>query len=98
MSATTKDWRTPISFDTPRVELQQRLGYLYKREGRLFNMGTTCPVKDNDETSCLACPFSQAEDPKDLRGHLCRVGIDQERVQTVLIAQVEADRKSASGG
>lgn len=96
MTANT-DWRLPVNFDTPSEELQQRLGRLYAREGRLFNAGITCPVKDSPETSCNACPFSQAEKPDEARCGLCRIGIDQERIQTLLIAQHCAAEHEASG-
>jgi hypothetical protein len=89
------DWRFPCGIETPREDLQKRLNYLYRREGRLFNAGITCPVKDSSESSCNACPFAQAEDPEGERCHLCRIGIDQERIQTVMVAQVAAREHAA---
>jgi hypothetical protein len=94
MTANT-DWRAPVGFDTPADELRRRLSRLYAREGRLFNAGVTCPVKDSPETSCHACPFSKEDKPEEERCGLCRVGLEQERIQTLLIAQGAAARKAS---
>lgn len=88
------DWRCPVSFETPREELQQRLNFLYRREGRLFNAGVVCSVKDSPESSCNACPFSKAEDPDHERSSLCKIGIDQERIQTMMVAQTCAAERA----
>lgn len=88
-SAATDTWgQQLVGIDTPIDELRARLSGLVKREGALFANGVTCALKDNVEMSCIACPFSKAESP-DLEGEcqLCRIGVGQERLSTLLIAK-----------
>lgn len=61
-----------------RSGLTARLTSLLVSEGSLYDDGVRCPVKDQDDTSCLACPI-QGE-----HGKLCDIGCDQERVITAL--------------
>lgn len=81
-------WGQRVSVETPIDELRARLVGLVKREGRLDAMGVKCPLKDNPEMSCLACPFSKAEQPE-LEGEcqLCRIGVGQEHISTLILAK-----------
>lgn len=78
---------TVISLDSSTAELNARLRDLIKREGRLFNMGITCDLRDCSESTCLACPVSKLGDPDSPLSALCRIGQEQERVTTTLLAK-----------
>lgn len=82
----------PFDLSTPAPELEGWLGELLRREGNLFDCGTTCPLRDKDESNCSACPVSQAarEDGtiEEMRlSKLCQIGAEQERVSMLLLAQ-----------
>jgi hypothetical protein len=77
-----------LSLDIPAEELQRRLRLLVKREGNLFAEGVVCRIKDNDESSCLACPLNQIG-KETAKAALCGIGCDQERVVTLMLAQRE---------
>lgn len=77
----------PISIRTDAAELDRQVLALLEQEAQLFDAGITCPIKDLRDTTCLACPVSAARDHSEPRGKLCRVGQEQERVATVLVAQ-----------
>lgn len=77
----------PIDLSTDQGTLREYLGSLLSQEASLFDAGVTCPIKDKDDTTCLACPVSAARDFGIPKGQLCRVGQEQERVATVLVAQ-----------
>jgi len=80
-------WAYPVSIETETSELERLLSQLTRTEARFFNQGITCPLKDRGEFSCLACPFSKAEETDSAKCGLCRAGCDQERLATLLIAQ-----------
>lgn len=63
-----------------------RLGRLMRSEGRLADMGITCPLKASGECNCSACPVSQL-DTDDALGALCRVGQEQERATMLSLAK-----------
>jgi len=75
-----------IPLDTDRQSLYDRLTTLVRHESRLFNKGVTCAVKDAQDTCCSACPLNQSEGDSD-ESFLCRVGVEQEQVITLLAAQ-----------
>ena len=79
----------PISIHTSTAELDSYALGLLEQEAQLFDDGITCPIKDKRDTTCLACPVSAARDHSEPKGKLCRVGQEQERVATVLVAQRE---------
>jgi hypothetical protein len=81
------DWMFPISTEDAPEELQRLLGIVVRSEGRLGSIGVTCAIKDSPETTCLACPLSQANNPKSPKCQLCRAGCEQERLSTLLLAQ-----------
>lgn len=47
-----------------------------KLEGRLFNDGVTCELKDGGQ-DCLECPLYVADRAEEPRAPLCRLGRDQ---------------------
>lgn len=84
-----KTWgQQSIGIETPIDELRTRLSGLVKREGALFARGVVCALKDNPEMSCIACPFSKAEQPdQEAECQLCRIGVGQERLSTLILAK-----------
>lgn len=77
----------PISVETSTAELDAYVLDLLNQEAQLFDEGVTCPIKDLRDTTCLACPVSAARDYSEPLGRLCRIGQEQERVATVLVAK-----------
>lgn len=73
-----------IDLRDPGAGLDLRLAELVHREARLFNAGITCAIKERPDTTCHACPISQAHDPGSALGALCRLGRQQECVCTEL--------------
>jgi hypothetical protein len=82
-----------ISLDMPMDQLEARAAILVKREGRFYDQGITCAIKDLPDMSCLACPFSKADDPENRKCGLCKVGREQDIVGTYMIA-----KRARSGG
>lgn len=84
--------RPPVDLDSPEPVLREWLDELIRREGNLFDCGTTCPLRDLPDSNCSACPVSRAHetdgtlDEMRLTG-LCRIGAEQERVLMLLSAQ-----------
>lgn len=76
-----------VTIETPPEELQRMLSIAIRREGRLFDRGVTCSLKDCGEVACLACPFNEAHDDESDKQTLCRIGMEQEILTTFLIAQ-----------
>lgn len=76
----------PLSIDLSVDELTRRLRSLFKREGNLFSEGITCSIKDNPEGTCLGCPLNEMAGDS-AKGALCKIGCEQERVQTMLLAK-----------
>lgn len=72
-----------IDLRDPKGTLELRLAELLHREGNLFNRGVTCPIKDRPDSTCHACPVSQAHTQEPL-SVLCRIGREQESVVTEL--------------
>lgn len=77
----------PVSLDMSLDALRERLGSLVRREARLCERGITCTLRDNPETTCLACPLNKAGDPDSPLGMLCRVGSETEQVATTMLAK-----------
>lgn len=84
--------RGPIDLSTPVPVLREWLGELVRREGNLFDCGTSCSLKDMPDGTCTACPLSRANETSgsleemQLTG-LCRIGAEQERVLMMLLAK-----------
>lgn len=85
----------PLSLDFSADELRVRLTQLFKREQLLDGMGLRCPIKDRCDTTCLACPLSEAADPDSPKGSLCRVGIEQDQAETLLAVKLDPDHAPA---
>lgn len=69
-------------------DLHAELHQLVVRENALFNQGVRCPIKDDPEGTCHACPL-RGKDAA--RRALCEVGFAQERALT----QLAVDRHRA---
>lgn len=77
-----------VNMETPANELHGWLGELLRREGNLDACGITCPLKDLPDATCTACPVSRVHDTSDPhRQKLCEIGVEQERVLMLLMAQ-----------
>ena len=83
---------SPLTIDVSLDDLRDRLKRLLKREKFLFDkMGISCPIKDRCDTSCLACPLNEANDPDSPKGGLCRVGVEQEQCETLFAIKIDPD-------
>jgi hypothetical protein len=82
----------PIRLGDEFAGLSAELAALVALEGRLYNTGIRCQVKDRDDTCCSACPLSAHQDMRDPLGQLCRVGRAQEQLSTRMAAEREASR------
>ena len=79
----------PLSLDFTSDQLRERLGKLFKREKFLFDrMGLHCPLKERCDTTCLACPLNEANNPQSAKGSLCKVGVEQEQAETLLAVKL----------
>lgn len=77
---------TPIDLVRHKQEaekLGKELVALVREEAEL---GVTCPIKDMDGTSCLSCPVRMEAPPFPL-SRLCAIGVEQERLTTVMAAR-----------
>jgi hypothetical protein len=82
----------PIRLTDQMAELNTRLVALVQAEGRLWNIGVRCAVKDRDDSTCSVCPLSAHDDPQSPLGQLCRVGRAQEQLATRMAVEREAGR------
>lgn len=73
-----------IDLRDPKAGLQLRLTELISREASLFKHEITCAIKDRTDSTCHACPVSQAANPESDLMMLCRIGREQEMVLTEL--------------
>lgn len=73
-----------VDLRDPAAALELRLIELVRREDRLTGVDVTCPIKDRNDTTCHACPVSQAHDRRSALGSLCRIGREQETALTEL--------------
>jgi hypothetical protein len=75
----------PIDLTAGVPKLAEELEALLAKEGRLYNNGVTCAIKDHGDSCCSACPVSKLgqDDPV---AALCRLGARQEEVLTGLVA------------
>lgn len=88
-----EDVGTPIDLEGGEARLNARLVSLLEQEARLFDGGLTCPVKDNSQGCCSACPIRH-RDELDQMTALCNIGVEQDRVITL---QVIASERSDQG-
>lgn len=83
-SAPIEEVGTRVDLRDPKAVLELRLTELLHREGRLFDSGLTCAIKDRSDSTCYACPVSKAHDPSVALSTLCRIGREQETALTEL--------------
>lgn len=81
-SAPVEELGQRVDLDDPSDRLHIRLVRLLERETALYARGVTCPIKDRDDTCCLACPVSEHANFDSSLGMLCRVGRDEELAAT----------------
>lgn len=76
----------PIDLHDGNARLNRRLVELVSLEGRLYDRGITCAIKDRPDTACSACPVFvyEGDGPK---WQLCALGIEQERLLTTLAVE-----------
>lgn len=74
----------PIDLQDREAVLNARLVVTLKWEGNLYESGVTCPIKERSDTSCSACPVSEAAKRESPRSALCRLGREQEQIVTEL--------------
>jgi len=87
---------TPLPLDISVEQLREHIARLTKREGKLTDgYGLRCPIKDRCDTSCIACPLNEANNPDSRKGMLCKVGVEQEQAET-LFAVREAQHQEAA--
>lgn len=67
-----------ISLDSSLEELEAALRTTLHREGRLWEHGLTCDLKDSGQ-DCRTCPLATV-DLQDERARLCRLGKDQQAI------------------
>lgn len=84
-------WReSDYTMATGLDKLQARLRELLQREANCDSLDITCPIKDDPEVACSACPISEVGmDTK--KAMLCRIGREQERIQSLIAAKRSAD-------
>ena len=70
-------------------ELNVKLAALMRDESELYNEGITCPIKDHDASSCVACPIRET-DPLERLEPLCTIGVEQDKVITALLVHAHA--------
>lgn len=73
----------PIDLSKDVATLSEELGALMRREGRLYEAGATCAIKDRADTTCHGCPLA-GRTGDDARNALCEIGRRQEEVCTAL--------------
>lgn len=73
-----------IDLGSGEARLHVELAELIRGEGNLDRVGITCAIKDRADTTCHACPVSEAARRDKPLGVLCRLGREQERVLTEL--------------
>lgn len=67
-----------ISLNSSLEELEAALRTTVEREGRMWESGLTCELKDSGQ-DCRACPLATL-DLQDVRARLCRLGKDQQAI------------------
>lgn len=76
----------PIDLLHGDARLNRRLVELVGEEGRLWDRGIRCAIKDRPDTACSACPIFEYEN-EGPRWRLCALGIEQERTATTIAVQ-----------
>lgn len=87
MNLVTADWMFDVGLESPVEEIHRLLGLTVRSQNRMFNAGVDCELRWRGDTSCLACPLSEADNPESPKCHLCRSSIQEERLETILAAK-----------
>jgi hypothetical protein len=83
---------TVIDLTGSEAQLAEQVADLLKREGRLWNQGVRCAIKQETENVCCSvCPLSQHANPDSDLHPLCKIGREQERTLTQLAVLRHAD-------
>lgn len=87
-----------LSLDMSAEQLRETITRLVKREAKLSDSyGLSCPIKDRCDTSCIACPLNEANNPDSRKGLLCKVGVEQEQADTLFaVKTVEVSPEEAA--
>jgi hypothetical protein len=81
------DWLFPVDLTTEEDELLRLLGLTHRTQNQMLGEGTDCPIRWDPETSCLACPLSEADNPGSGKCQICRTSTQEEHLETVLAAK-----------
>lgn len=80
-----------LDLSSSHAVLSERLATLLNAEGALWNANVRCKIKqDFSDTSCSACPLRRQSEADPLH-ELCEVGVEQEKVMTLMRVRQEAD-------
>lgn len=90
--AADHDYLFPVTLETPMDELMRLLGLTQRSNNRLYNAGQDCALRWRSDSSCIACPLSEANNPGSPKCQLCRTSTQEERLTTIIAA------KQAVGG
>lgn len=82
-----EDLGQPIDLHDRVAVLNARLVLTLRGESNLASSGVVCPIKDRPDTSCSACPVSDAAKRETPKSALCRLGREQEEILTELAVQ-----------
>lgn len=85
-AVTVEDVGRPIDLVRGEARLNRRLVELATEEGRLWERGVRCPIKDRPDTTCSACPVFVLDTNRPL-AQLCALGTEQERTLTTLAVE-----------
>lgn len=85
--AVDHDYLFPVTLETPVDEFLRLLGLTRRSNTRLYNAGQDCELRWRSESSCLACPLNQANNPSSAKYQLCRTSTQEEHLETVLAAK-----------
>lgn len=88
---------TPLPLDLSVEQLREHVTRLAKREMKLVDgYGISCPIKERCDTSCIACPLNEANNPDSRKGLLCKVGVEQEQAETLFAVRALQDEQAAA--
>lgn len=83
-----RDWLFDAGEETPIEELQRLLGLTVRSQNRMMSAGVDCELRWRSDTTCLACPLSEADNESSPKCHLCRTSTQEEVLTTLLAAKV----------
>lgn len=78
-----------VDLDAPDAMLTAALKKALRTEGRLYDIGLSCPLKDSGQ-DCLSCRESSS-DPRSPLTRLCETGKDQQ----TLVRRIDGRREEA---